>query len=312
MHVPFRHTHAAATLAWLALALGPAASRADDTPAPNDGQRYVSVGAQADDRDNRRWLSTLSLPVGRQAWVQAGVGQSRSDPAAGGRNPDIVTGAVGVAGQSVQLTVNASHRVDGSRYRQTDAGASLDWRHPDGHVLGVDVNHRSSRAAGTVTVTDSAGGSSTVPALARISGNGVGVHGTLQASAHVSVYGAVARNHYKSTTEQVAPAAPGGPLGFDPALARALLGESSVVNRDEAALDHAGMVGASYRWEKVAVAGEYTTGRVHDDGGAMRSVELKVAVDVAPGWRLASGVGRGTSEQGGRATYASLAVTHGW
>ncbi len=190
-------------------------------------------------------------------------------------------------------------------------GSSLEWRQ-DGNILGLDVTHRNSRASGTVAVADGQAGSTSVPALARISGNGVGVHGTLQATEHVSLYGAVARNHYHSTTQQTGPTAPGGLLGLNPVLERALLGGTSVVNRDEAALDHSAMVGASYRWDKVALSGEYTTGQVHDNGGAMRSVELKAAVDVAPGWRVAPGVGRGSSDQGGHANFASLSATYGW
>ena len=303
-------TKKTAAIALLALALAPAATRAD-TPPPNDGQRYVSVGGQADNLHNQQVLSTLSLPVGQRAWVQAGVGKSRSDQATGDRKPGIITGGVGVAGPAMQLTVNASHRADGSRYRQTDVGSSLDWRH-NGYVVGLDMTHRNSRASGSVAVANGQGSSTTVPALARISGNGVGVHGTLQATEYVSVYGAVARNHYKTTTQQIDPAAPGGLLGLNPVLARALLGGTSVVNRDEAALDHSAMVGASYRWDKVAVSGEYTTGQVHNNGGAMRSVELKATVDVAPGWRVAPGVGRGSSDQGGHANFASLSATYGW
>ncbi|MDP9123556.1 MAG: hypothetical protein M3N82_02985 [Pseudomonadota bacterium] len=310
MHAQLRPTQTTATIALLALALASAATRADTRP-PNDGQRYVSVGGQADNLHNQQVLSMLSLPVGQRAWVQAGVGKSRSDQATGGRNPGIVTGGMGVAGQTMQLTVNASHRADGSKYRQTDVGSSLDWRH-DGNVLGLDITHRNSRAAGTVAVANGQSGSTTVLEQARVWGNGVGVHGTLQATEHVSVYGTVARNHYKTTTQQTDPAAPGGLAALNPVFTRALLGGTSVVNRDEAALDHSAMVGASYRLAKVAVSGEYTTGQVHDSGGAMRSVELKAAVDVAPGWRVAPGVGRGSGDQGGHANFASLSATYGW
>lgn len=310
MNAPLRSTQTTTTIALLALVLVFAAMRAD-TPLPNDGQRYVSVSGQADNLHNQQVLSTLSLPVGQRAWVQAGVGKSRGDQATGSRKPGIVTGGMGVAGQAMQLTVNASHRADGSKYRQTDVGSSLDWRQ-DGNVLGLDVTHRQSRAAGTVAVANGQGGSTTVHAQARVSGNGVGVHGTLQAAEHVSVYGAIARNHYKSTTQQTDPAAPPGLPGLDPLLTRALLGGTSVLNRDEAALDHSAMVGASYRFDKVAVSGEYTAGQVHDGGGALRSVELKAAVDVAPGWRVVPGVGRGSSDQGGHANFASLSATYGW
>lgn len=301
---------AATALASLSLGLAPAASRADE-PAPNAGQRYVSVGGQADDRHDSNAAANVSLTVGQRAWVQAGVGQSRSSTASGTRSPGIVTGGVGVAGRELQATLNASHRADGGRFHQTDVGGSLEW-HRDGHVLGLDLTHRSSRAAGTVAVADGSGGTTSVPAVATVSGNGVGVHGTWQATRHVSVYGAVARNHYHTTTQQVGTASSGGLLGLDPVLSRALLGRPSVVNQDEAALDHSAMAGAAYRWDKVGVAAEYTTGQVHDGGGAVRSVELKAAVDVAPGWRIASGLGRGTTDQGGAATFASLSATYGW
>jgi len=299
-------------LALLALALAPTLTYAQaDTAPPNDGQRYVSVGAQGDSQHNREAMSTLSLPVGRNAWVQGGLGKARSDAAAGGHKPGIVAGAVGVAGRNVQLTVSASHRADGGAYRQTDVGSSLDWKQ-DGNDIGVDVTHRRSRASGNVA---SSSGGTPQPTTARLAGTGVGVHGTLAATEHVSLYASTLRNHYKattSTTTQTAPTPSGGLFGSNPLLGRALLGGTSVVNRDEVALDNTTQVGATYRWTKVAVSGEYTTGKVHDGGGAMHAVDVKAAIDVAPGWRVTPGIGRGTGDQGGHATFASVSATYGW
>lgn len=298
MHTPIR-----APLALLALAIASTAVRAE-TP-PNDGMQYVSVGGQADNKHDQQALAALSVTVGQHAWVQAGVGKSRDSVAAGGRKPGIASVGVGVAGQSVQWTANATHRADGGKNRQTDLASSLDWKH-DGNVVGVDVTHRNSRTTGDV-----ASGSTTAPAQARVSGTGVGLHGTLQASERVSVYGAVARNHYKgtttTTTTQSTPGTPGGLLGLG-----STLGSTSVVNRDEAALNRSALVGATYRFDKVAVSAEYATGQVLDNGGTLRSVELKAAVDVAPGWRVAPGIGSAANGQAGHATYASLVVAHGF
>jgi len=299
MNIPARTPHA--TIVLLALATAPMAHA--DTAPPNAGMGFVSIGGQADSQHSQQALATLSLPVGRHAWVQAGAGQSRDSQQAGGRRPGVVTGAVGMAGSSAQLTLNAAHRADGGKYRQTDVGSSLDWKQ-GGNVVGVDVTHRNSLATGTVT--SSAG---TSPARVRVAGTGLGLHGTLQASERVSVYGAVARNHYKSrtaTTESTTPP-PGGLLGLAP-----VLGASSIVNRDEAALTRNALVGATYRFDKVAVSGEVASGQVLDNGGTLRSVELKAAIDVAPGWRVAPGIGRGSSPQAGHATFASLSATYGW
>jgi hypothetical protein len=300
----------AAAIALLAFATAPWATWAD-TPATNDGMRYVSVGAQADSQHNQEALATVSLPVGQQAWVQAGVGKSRSDQLAGGYRPGILTGAAGVAGQAWQLTLNASRRADASRYQQTDWGSSLDWRHGGGNV-GLDVTHRRLEASGTVAGTNAQGGSAAVPAQVRLSGTGLGVHGNLPVSEHVSVYGSVARNHYKSTTRQTDPTAPPGLLGSNPLLTNTLPGGSSVVNLDQVALSHSAQAGATYRWSRVAVSGEYTVGQVYGSAAALRSVAVKSAIDVAPGWRVASGLGGGTSDQGGHANFASLSATYGW
>lgn len=299
MSTPARTPLAAIALMALAAASRPAHA---DTPPPNGGMRFVNVGVQADSLHDQQALATLSLPVGRHAWVQAGAGRSRDRREAGDLRPGLVTGAVGVATSSAQITLNAAHRADGRKYRQTDVGSSLDWKH-DGNVVGVDVTHRDSRATGVVP-----SGSGTAPAQTHVAGTGLGVHGTLQASERVSVYGAVARNHYRSTTTtQATPTLPAGLQGLNP-----VLGGASIVNRDEAALDRDALVGATYRFDKVAVSGEYAIGRMLDNGGTLRSVELKAAIDVAPGWRVAPGIGRGSNAQAGHATFASLSATYGW
>ena len=298
--------HAPATLVLLAIAALPLAALAD-TPAPNADHRFVSVGAQADNRHNQEALTTLSLPVGTQAWVQAGAGKSRSDAQAGGYRPGIVDGAVGLTGRALQLTLSASHRADGQRYRQTDVGSSLDWRHGDGNV-GLDVSHRQSQATSNGT-----SGSTTGPTRVKVAGNGVGVHGGLQLTERFGIYGSAMRSHYHDSTDQTVAPAPGGLLGGNPVLAQALLGGTSVVNIDQVALDRSAQVGATVRWDKVAVSGEYTAGQVYGGQGALHGVDVKAAIDVAPGWRVVPGIGRGSSNDGsGHASFASLSATYGW
>jgi len=303
-----RSPHAAARIALLAAIAASGASMAD-TPA-NAGMRFVDFSAQADDQHDLQAVTTLSLPVGEHAWVQASGGKSRSEQATGPRRPDILGLVVGAAGPAWQFTLGATQRADANRFRQADWASALDWRH-QGDILGLDLTHRRSLASGTVDITGALGASTAVPAQARIAGTGVGLHGTLAATEHLGVYAAVARNHYTSSTQQAA-ATTGGPLASNPLLASALLGGASVVDRDEVALDRSALVGASWRWSRTALSAEYATGRVHDNGGTLRSVAVKAAVDVAPGWRVTPGVGRGTSDQGGQATFASLSVTYGW
>ena len=310
MTMPPRLPHAAATFALLAAVAASGASLAD-TPPANDGMRFVNAGVQADNRHDLQAVTTISLPVGEHAWVQAAGGKSRSDEAFGVRRPAILGLAVGAAGADWQATLGATQRADASRFRQTDWASALDWRH-GADILGLDLTHRRSLASGSVEVAGALGASSSVPAQARLSGTGAGLHGTLAVGEHASVYAAVARNHYRSSTQQAGTTAPGGPLASNPVLAQALLGSTSVVNRDEVALDRSTLVGATWRWSKAALSAEVASGQVHDNAGTLRSVDVKAAIDAAPGWRVTPGVGRGSAEQGGHASFASLSVTYGW
>ncbi len=310
MRTPPRPPSAVAAIALVAAVVASGASVAD-TPPANDGMRYVNASAQADNQHDLQALTTISLPVGEHAWVQATGGTSRSKEAGGDRRPAILALAAGAAGPDWQATLVATQRTDASRFRQTDLASALDWRHA-GNDLGLDLTHRRSLASGSVEVANAFGGSTAVPVQARIAGTGVGLHGTLAVGEHASVYAAIARNHYRSSSQQAGAATSGGPLASNPVLAQALFGGTSVVNRDEVALDRSALVGATWRWSRAAVSAEYATGQVHDNAGTLRSVDVKAAIDVAPGWRVTPGLGRGTSEQGGRATFASLSVTHGW
>ena len=94
-------------------------------------------------------------------------------------------------------------------------------------------------------------------------------------------------------------------------LARTLLARALAVNRDEAALDRSAQVGATYRTSSVAFDGEYTADKV-PGGGTLRSLTLKVTIDVAPGWRVVPGFGQSRSDVGARVNYAMVSATYGW
>ena len=256
-------------------------------------------------------MTTLSLPVGEHARVQAAGGKARSAEPAAVRRPAILGLAVGAAGAGWHATLGATQRT-ASRFRQTDWASTLDWRH-GGNVLGVEVTHRSSRASGSAEAAGAFGASSTVPVQARIAGSGGGLHGTLAVSDHVSVYAAVARNHYRSSTLQGGTTTAGGPLASQPA-AGACPPRRHVRRQPRRSGARSQRPGG--RDVARVEDGALRRGR-HRPGARrrrylLRSVAVKAAVDVAPGWRVTPGLGRGSADQGGKATFASVAVTYGW
>ncbi|WP_457418256.1 hypothetical protein [Roseateles sp. P5_E7] len=266
-----------------------------EEPAPNAGRRAVSVAAQRDSQKNQQAAAALSLPVGERAWVNVGAGTSRSQDAITGRTyrPKQVSAGVGVAGSAWQATLDATHRRDGSTLNQTDWAAAADVRPVDGVSVGVDATHRTARARNATTDQ-------------RLRGRGVGVHGAVAVGKQLTVYGATLRNRYKvsETTTQAGSSGALGGLLLQP--------RPSVVNRDELALARSSQVGATWRFDnQVAVSGEVMQDRLQD-GGSLRTAQLKAAVPVGGGWTLAPALGRSHGPQGTRATYGQLAARFAW
>lgn len=277
-----------------------------DEPAPNADKRALNLAVQRDGQRNQSAAAAVSAPLGRNGWVQAGVGQSRSRDAATGvtYKPTQVSVGGGVAGQRWQAGVSASQRRDGDALHQTDLAAAVDWKPTGDITVGVDATKRNARARGTVASNGGAG----TPIDQRVKGRGVGVHGAVAVTPRFSIYGATMHNRYTTNTTQTTSSS-GGLLGGVP-----LLGQDrvSAINRDEAALDHSHQVGATYRFsDRVALNGEVQQDRLHD-GGSLRSVQVKAAVAAGAGWTITPGVGHSAGPQGVSTNYVVLGAGYAW
>ncbi len=277
-----------------------------DEPARNADKRSLNLAVQRDGQRNQSAAAAVSLPVGDRAWVQAGVGRSRSRDAVSGTVYKPVQLAVGggVAGRHWQASVNASQRRDSSALRQNDLAAAVDWRLTDSVNVGVDATHRTARARGTLAANGS-GAATTIEQ--RVKGQGVGVHGAIAVTPRLTVYGATIRTHYRTTTTQATPGN-GGLLAGVPLLRQRV----TPVNRDEVALDRSHQLGATWRVsDRVALDGEVMQDKLHD-GGSLRSVQLKAAVEAGAGWTLTPGIGHSRGPQGESTNYGLLGASYAW
>lgn len=299
----------AASMALLACAHALAAPPADDPDAPNAGMRALNLGLQRDAQHNQNLTAAVSLPVGRRAWVQVGAGQSRGrESATEGRSPQPtqVSAGGGVIGSSWQASVNASQRQAGPALRQTDLSASADWRPLDGVTVGVDASHRNARLRGTAP---SAPGGAAQPVAQQVQGNGLGVHGAVAVTSRLTLQAATVHNRYRTRTQQTdaSGGTVGGLLPVNP-----LLNRVSTVNRDEAALDRSRQLGATYRVsDRVALTGEWLQDQVHD-GGSLRSLQMKAAINAGAGWTVTPGLGQSRGPQGERVAYGLLGARYSW
>jgi hypothetical protein len=295
-----------ACIALLATSAVQAAELAVGT-APNANMRYVAASMQRDARHDQAVLGLLSLPVGERWWGQIGGGQVINAQDDDARHSSVVSGAMGYIGDAWQASLTASHRSDGSRFRQTDWAGTLEWR-GDRFSAGVDGSYRDAKLSGTVITSTALGGTTDAAVLQRVKGGGIGAHGSLQATEALSVYAAAMRYHYQATTQQDGSAASPPSL----ALASALQTSPSFVSRDETTLSRSGKVGASYRFAAVTLSGELLADNVLDVPGTVRTTQLKAAVAMTPGWTATPVVGRTQSETYGSVNFGGLALTHAW
>ena len=315
-----RHLLTSCTAAALTLAAASTARADGEAAAPNKGMNQVNASVQRDELHNQQVLATLGLAVSERGWVRLGGGQSRSEQAGTMQRPSIASAALGWLGDGWQLSGGAAQRRNGARLRQTDWMSSLEWR-PTGAVLGADLMHRSAHAQGTVSTT-AQGGTANLPVAEDIRGNGVGLHGALQLSERLQLFGAGMWYHNRVTATQNGAATgsasglPGvvdGLLGNKALLAQTLLSRASAVTRDEAVLDHSAQVGASYRVnDQLAFTGEYLVDKVQAGGDTLHSVQVKAAFGFANLWTLTPTVGRSHSGQAGGVNYGALSIGYGW
>lgn len=304
----------------LALAASLAASVAQAAD-PNADMRYLSVGAQRDAQHNQSLLGTLSLPIGQRRWMQFTGGQSRVAQDAVPHRASVLGAGTGYVGDGWGASVGATHRRDAERYRQTDWVATVE-RREERFNIGLDGSYRDARQQGTVATPTPSGGTAMVPVAQRVKGAGLGMHGGLMLGAKTRLYVGAMHYNLRSRTRQngsVSGAGGNDTVGIVSALldnssllARSLSTRASLVARDEVALSRSLQAGASYRLDQVALSAEYLGDKVLDAPGTVHTVQLKAALNLAPGWTLAPAVGRTRSDEYGGVNFGAMSVTHAW
>lgn len=299
-----------------AAAAAAAAHAQQAAAAPNADMRSFTASVQGDARDNHAYQATLSLPLKQRGWVQLGGGQSRNNQDGAAHRPVLASVGVGYIGSGWQGSLQATHRSDGSAYRQSDGAAALDWQ-GELFSIGLDGTWRNARQEGTLTVPDGRGGTTPVPVAQTVKGGGLGLRGGVQWGERTRLYAGLMRYDYRvATRPNGSSAAPGGTvgnlLGDRTLLARALSTRASAVTRDESALSRSLLLGASYRLEPVALSAEYTGDRVLDTPGTVHNVVLKAAWALSPNWTLTPAIGRTRSASHGSVDLAALSLRHAW
>lgn len=283
MHAPLPFIRLA-----LALAAGLAgtAALAGD---PNASMRSVSVGAQRDANANQSVLGTLSLPVGQRHWVQFSGGQTRIEQDRDPQRARVLGAGLGTIGEGWMATLNATHRRDGERFRQTDWLASAEWQ-TEAVDIGLDGSYRDARRRDPA-----------LPTAQRVKGAGLGVHGGVMLGERSRLYGAAMRYNLRRD----------GPAAPAPSLLQALTARSPLVARDEVALRRSVQAGLGHRFDIASVNVEYLGDKLLDAAGTVHTVQLKAGFEPLPGWTITPAIGR-SRDSGEGVNFGALSLAHRW
>jgi hypothetical protein len=299
---PFNAEMTMNTGRWPALAcLMLSTAHADDTH-----RHSATLTVQADENDNRQWLSRLALPVGDRAWVQGSLGRTEL-AATGASSTKIVGAAVGIVGQRVNAAVELVQRKAGARYEQQDWAAAFNWRGARGG-LGTDVFLRS--ASGESRTTRSGGVfASPVTTTARESVDcaGFGLHGDFDLTPQAKVFAGAMRYRYDFGVDSAA-------TGSSTPLS-SLLGTDAVLSgawRDQAFIDRSYRVGGSYRFQSAAVSAQYLRDRTANTGDILHSVQLQAEFPIAGHWLVSPMIGYSSGGSLGQASYGGLSLGFHW
>lgn len=283
MHSHLHSVRTALTMAaGLAAALAASAALADD---PNAAMRAVSLGVQRDAGDNQSVLGTLSLPVAQRQWVQFSGGRTRTEQ----DRARVLGAGVGTIGEGWLASLNATHRRDGERFRQTDWMASVEWQ-AESFDIGLDGSYRDARRRDPA-----------LPTVQRIKGAGIGVHGGVMLGERTRLYGAAM--HYDLRRD--------GGSAPAPTLVQALTERSPLVAREEVALRRSLQAGLGQRFDIASVNLEYLGDKLLGDASTVHTVQLKAGFEPARGWTVTPAIGRSRGAGEG-VNFGALSLAHRW
>lgn len=296
------HPERQPVLACITLLAAACAHAAEPAPraAPNADMAYVAASLQRDAEGNQALTGVLSLPMGQRAWAQLGGGRARVAQGPAARRTTAVQAGLGYIGDGWRTSIATGQRDGGDALRQSELSGMVEWRAERGS-LGFDLTRRQLRASGTVPAS---AGTAATPVRQRVTGTGVGLHGSVAPTSRLELYAAAMRFDNRVTTQQASTG--------QPQLLGVLPVSPTVVSREELALSRSSTVAVSYRFDTLTLTGEWLNDRALDSASSLRTARVKAAMDMAPGWRVVPALGRARNAETGGVNFAELTLLRAW
>jgi hypothetical protein len=287
---------------WLAhLAALPAlvmATLAHAEPAEIKGY-YAALSGELDDADFRELQAELAVPFGETGWVQLDVGRTTASSADDDMDMTSLGLRTGFSTGNVDWRAMYTYREDGSSYTQHDLFGAFTYVASRGTV-GLDLFYRSAEYESIASIQRRFRDPLAIRVVETTEGTGIGAHGELYITRHVTLSSSVMVYDYDDTSNVPA------------SLSRFERVSLSGVTRDEAYLMDSINVGVTYEFAVLSLGAIYYRDREVESNFVTDTAEIYADVTLTERWALAAWIGHAMTEDDAELTYGGARISVVW
>jgi hypothetical protein len=283
--------------------------------------RYVSLDASSDNADSRQYSGTGSFTLGRYMWLQGNAGKltdSSNDTVDTLGDLKNYGAGIGLKNEHLQLQLNFSSYKNDDGYKQRDVTTALDWN-TERFSVGVDGFHRNTNSSVDIASPIQAG-PSTLHGDASQTGNGIGLHATLNLTDALSVSAGGMSYSYDDieVTTNIPPIATQLQRfqivqNFVNKIRQVVQRQAtSGLTRSLAVLDSSYNLGVSYQLNVVGLNAQYMRDEALDTGDTSDTFTLGAAFFLGDHWMLSPMIGQSKSDTADSVTFGGLSVSYNW
>ena len=260
----------------------------------------AAISSEFDDADFRELQAEFAVPVGATGWAQLDLGTTTASL---NNNDDVDMSSVGVrtgfSSGNFDWQAMYTYREDGSSYTQHDLFGGFTYIASRG-TLGLDLFYRSAESESITSIQRRFRDPLAIRVVESTEGTGIGAHGELYVTKHVTLSSGVMVYDYDDTSNMPTRLAQ---------LQRVTL---SGVTRDEAYLKDSINVGVTYEFAVLSLGAIYYRDREVESDIVTDTAELYANLALTEHWALAAWVGHAMAEDEDELTYGGARISVVW
>lgn len=280
-------------------ALASTVSARADVAADEPSGYYAALSVAADDADFSRVGGEIAVPLGRNTWLELNVGAIEGSSRTEDGDATFAGLTLGSSAGLLSFDVEYMYREDGFEYTQHDMEGGFTYAASYGSI-GLDLFYRHADQETVASIERRVRDPLAITVNATSKGVGIGTHGDLILSEHLTLFGSAMIYDYDSSSS------------LPPRLGRFAKIALSRVTRDEAYLRDTINVGVTYGFSLVSLSAAYYRDRVFEGGEVTDTGELAADFPLGERWMLVAWIGHSVTEQESGLTYGGARISVIW